>query len=340
VKLEMAEWTNVFWIWAPLSAAVMAGVIMLNALVGVYLERKVSARIQNRLGPMENGPQGLLQPVIDSVKLLLKEDIIADGIDRPLFKAAPYVVFGAAFATFAVVPLARGISPADLNIGVFYVLAVSSFVVAGIMMAGWSSNNKWSLYGAMRSVSQAVSYEIPVSLSVLGVVMVTGSMSLQDICSAQDGGFWHWNGFALHQNPFIVISFLVYFIASLAEVNRTPFDLPEAESELVGGYHTEYSGMRFALFFLSEYANMLAVGILATVLFLGGWQAPVPALEFVPGFIWLFGKAYVFVLVQIWLRFTLPRLRVDQLMHVCWKVLIPVSLVLLALASLWEVTVG
>lgn len=336
----MGEWMDIFWIWAPLTAALMGAVIMVNALVGVYLERKVSARLQNRLGPMENGPEGIFQTIIDSVKLLLKEDIIARGIDRPLFKLAPYVVFGASFATFAVVPLARGISPADLNIGVFYVLAISSFVVAGIMMAGWSSNNKWSLYGAMRSVSQAISYEIPLSLAVLSVVMAAGSMSLQDICAAQDGGFWNWNGLSLHHNPFLVVSFLIYFIASLAEVNRNPFDLPEAESELVGGYHTEYSGMRFALFFLSEYANMLAVSLLATVLFLGGWQPLLPALDFVPGWIWLFGKAYFFVLVQIWIRFTLPRLRVDQLMQICWKVLIPISLVVLLLASLWEIWVG
>jgi NADH-quinone oxidoreductase subunit H len=331
---------NTFWIWAPLSAMLIAALITVNALISVWLERKVSAFMQNRLGPMENGPHGILQTLIDAGKLLLKEDIIADGIDRPLFKLAPYIVFGASFAAFAVIPLASGVSPADLNVGVFYVLAISSFVVVGLMMAGWASNNKWSLYGALRSVAQSVSYEIPLSITVLAVVMVTGSMSLQDICVSQGGGFWNWNGFALHHNPFLVVGFLVYFIASLAEANRTPFDLPEAESELVGGYHTEYSGMRFALFFLAEYANMLAVGLLATVLFLGGWQPLFPALDFIPGPVWLIGKAYFFVLTQIWIRMTLPRLRVDQLMHVCWKVLVPVAMAILLLAGLWELLVG
>ncbi|MDP2361300.1 MAG: NADH-quinone oxidoreductase subunit NuoH [bacterium] len=336
----MTDLTQIFWFWAPASAVLIAIVITANALVSVYLERKVSAWMQNRLGPMENGPQGIFQTAIDAVKLLLKEDIIARGIDRPLFKLAPYIVFAASFAVFAVVPLARGISPADLDVGAFYVLAVSSFVVAGIMMAGWSSNNKWSLYGAMRGVAQAVSYEIPLSLAVLAVVMAAGSMSLQTICAAQEGGFWNWNGLALHRNPFLVAGFLVYFVASLAEVNRTPFDLPEAESELVGGYHTEYSGMRFALFFLAEYANMLAVGVLATVLFLGGWQPALPFLDFIPGPLWLFGKAYLFVLLQIWIRMTLPRLRVDQLMHVCWKVLVPAALCILVLGALWELVIA
>jgi NADH-quinone oxidoreductase subunit H len=336
----MTDLTQIFWLWGPLSAVIIAAVITFNALVAVYLERKVSAWMQDRLGPMENGPQGIFQTAIDAGKLLLKEDIIAGGIDRPLFKMAPYLVFGASFASFAVVPFASGISPADLDVGVFYVLAVSAFVVAGIMMAGWSSNNKWSLYGAMRGVAQAVSYEIPLSLAVLGVVMMTGSMSLQKICAAQEGGFWNWNGLALHHNPFLVAAFLIYFVSSLAEVNRTPFDLPEAESELVGGYHTEYSGMRFALFFLAEYANMLAVGLLASVLFLGGWQPALPVLDFVPGPVWLFAKAYFFVVVQIWIRMTLPRLRVDQLMHVCWKVLVPASLGVVLLGSLWMLIVG
>ncbi len=333
----MEELLSNFWIWAPFFAVVMTGIVAVNALVSVYFERKISGWMQNRLGPMENGPQGILQTLIDALKLLLKEDIIARGIDRPLFKLAPYVVFGASLAVYVVFPLARGYSPADLNIGVFFVLAVSSFVVAGIMMAGWSSNNKWSLYGAMRSVAQAVSYEIPMGLTILAVVMAAGSMSLQSICAYQEGGFWNWNGFAVHHNPFLVVGFLLYFIAALAEVNRTPFDLPEAESELVGGYHTEYSGMRFALFFLAEYANMLAVGVLATVLFLGGWQPLLPVLDFVPGPIWLLGKAYFFVLAQIWIRMTLPRLRVDQLMYVCWRVLIPITVAVLILASLWEV---
>jgi NADH-quinone oxidoreductase subunit H len=338
--LNAIDWTGSFWIWGPLSAVIIATVITVNALVSVYLERKVSGWMQNRLGPMENGPQGIYQTLIDAVKLLLKEDIIARGIDRPLFKLAPYIVFGASFAAFAVMPLADGVSPADLNIGVFYVLAISSFVVLGVMMAGWASNNKWSLYGALRSVGQAVSYEIPLSIAVLTVVMVAGSMSLQAISFDQGGGFWNWYGLALHRNPFLVGAFLIYFIASLAEVNRSPFDLPEAESELVGGYHTEYSGMRFALFFLAEYANMLAVGLLATVLFLGGWQPLLPVLDFIPGPVWLFGKAYLFILVQIWIRMTVPRLRVDQLMHVCWKVLVPGALALFLLAGFWELVIG
>jgi NADH-quinone oxidoreductase subunit H len=333
----MGELLENFWIWAPLFAALLAGIVSANAIVSVYLERKISAWMQNRRGPMENGYEGILQPIIDAVKLLQKEDVIADGIDRPLFKLAPYVVFSASLAIFAAFPLAKGYAPSNLNIGVFYVLAISSFVVVGLMMAGWSSNNKWSLFGSLRSVAQAISYEIPLSIVVLSIVMVSGSMSMDAICDYQGGGFWNWNGFALHHNPFMVAGFLIYFVASLAEVNRIPFDLPEAESELVGGYHTEYSGMRFALFFLAEYANMLAVGLLASVLFLGGWQPALPVLDFVPGPIWLFAKAYFFVLVQIWIRMTLPRLRVDQLMYVCWKVLIPFSLGVLILGGLWEV---
>lgn len=332
--------TTNFWVWAILSATFIAALITVNALVSVYLERKVSAFMQNRLGPMENGPQGIFQTLIDAGKLLLKEDIIADGIDRPLFKLAPYIVFGASFGAFAVIPLADGWAPADLNVGVFYVLAISSFVVVGLMMAGWASNNKWSLFGALRSVAQSVSYEIPLSITVLTVVMVAGSMSLQDICLSQDGGFWNWHGFSVHHNPFLVLAFLVYFVASLAEANRTPFDLPEAESELVGGYHTEYSGMRFALFFLAEYSNMLAVSLLATVLFLGGWQPLIPALDFIPGPFWLLGKAYFFVVTQVWIRMTVPRLRVDQLMYVCWKVLVPFSIGILLLAAIWEMLVG
>jgi NADH-quinone oxidoreductase subunit H len=336
----MTDLLHSFWFWAPFSAVSIAMVITVNALVSVYMERKVSAWMQDRLGPMENGPHGSLQTLIDAVKLLLKEDIIADGVDRSLFKMAPYIVFGASFAVFAVTPFADGWSAAALNVGIIYALAISAFVVAGIMMAGWSSNNKWSLYGAMRSVAQAVSYEIPISIVVLSVVMVSGSMSLQDICVSQAGGFWNWHGLSLHHNPFLVVGFLVYFIASLAETNRTPFDLPEAESELVGGYHTEYSGMRFALFFLAEYANMLAVGMLASVLFLGGWQPVHPVLNMIPGPVWLFGKAYLFVLAQIWIRMTLPRLRVDQVMYVCWKVLVPVALGVLLLGGLWQLIVG
>jgi NADH-quinone oxidoreductase subunit H len=330
-----------------ISAAFAVGVIAfvaVFALLAIYLERKISAHIQDRLGPMETGGwHGWSQTMADTVKLLLKEDIFPDAADKPLFRFAPYIVFTAAFATFAVLPWAQNLIAADINIGVFYVVAVSSLAVIGILMAGWSSNNKWALYGAMRSAAQMVSYEIPVALSLLVPILIAQSLSMRDLVMIQQGGFWHWGVFS--HLPFGLVAFVIYFWASLAEVNRNPFDIPEAESELVAGYMVEYSGMRFAIFFLAEYANMFVVSAVVAALFLGGWYAPIPWLDVpvsvspvwhgVVGAAWFAGKGILLVCVQMWLRWTLPRLRVDQLMHICWKVFLPFSFANILLVSLW-----
>jgi len=331
-------------VFSLLFVAGVIGYIAVFALLAIWLERKVSAHMQDRLGPMETGGwHGWSQTLADLMKLLLKEDIIPTAADNFLFRVAPYVVFVGSFAAWAVLPFAANLIGTNINIGVFYLVAVSSTVVIGILMAGWASNNKWAMYGAMRSAAQMVSYEIPIALSLLVPILLAGSLSMQDLVKIQAGGFWHWT--VLRNFPFPFIAFVIYFWASLAEVNRTPFDIPEAESELVAGYHVEYSGMRFAMFFLSEYANMFLVSGVVTAVFLGGWHAPLPALEIaaetsalghaITGAMWFSIKAISLVLLQMWLRWTLPRLRVDQLMHICWKVFLPFSFVNVLLVSLW-----
>lgn len=320
------------------------GFVTVFVLLAIWLERKVSAHMQDRLGPMETGGwHGWSQTIADAIKLLIKEDIIPAIADKSLFKLAPYIVFTGTMASFAVIPFAAKLIGADVNIGVYYLVAVSSLVVIGILMAGWASNNKWALYGAMRSAAQMVSYEIPIGLSLLVPIMLAESMSMSKLVELQAGGIHHWTIFS--HLPFALVAFIIYFWASLAETNRTPFDLPEAESELVAGYHVEYSGMRFAVFFLAEYCNMFVVAAVATALFLGGWYAPAPILDFSPekniiisnavGALWFTLKAIFLVLVQMWLRWTLPRLRVDQLMHICWKVFLPFSFANVLLVSLW-----
>ena len=318
------------------TALLLFGFVALFALFAIWLERKVSAHMQDRLGPMEvGGWHGWAQPIADAIKLLVKEDIVPAMADRVLFKLAPVIVFTAALAGFAVLPWSKEFIPADLNVGLLYILSISSFAVIGILMGGWASNNKWSLYGAMRAVSQMISYEIPVALALLAVVMNAGTMSMRHLVMAQSGNILDWNVFNFF--PLTAVAFFIYFVASLAEVNRTPFDLPEGESELVGGFHTEYSSMRFAFFFLGEYANMYIVSAIATTVFLGGWLAPFEALSFIPGPIWFVGKAMSLVFIQMWLRWTLPRLRVDQLMYTCWKVLTPFSFAIILLIGLWKV---
>lgn len=305
---------------------VAVGWMAICALFFVWLERKVSARIQSRLGPVYAGGKfGWAQTPADALKLLMKEDLVPASADRLLFNIAPAIAFMATLLTFVAIPIGDGLVIADLDIGIFFLLAVSSLGVIGIIMGGWASNSKWSLYGGMRAASQIVSYEIPVALSLIGVVMFAGTLNLVEIGRAQAGGIWHWN---LFQSPFLFAAGIVYFIAALAEVNRTPFDLPEAESELVSGYNTEYSGMKFAFFFLAEFANLFVISAIAVVMFLGAWNSFLPW-QILPGPIWFIGKAFFLVVVIMWLRWTLPRLRVDQLMHTCWKVLIPISMVLL-----------
>jgi NADH-quinone oxidoreductase subunit H len=307
----------------------------------VWLERKVSAHMQDRLGPMYvGGWHGWAQSLADGIKLLLKEDIIPAAADPLLFKLAPIMVFVGAFAAFVVLPFGAASIVADLNIGVLYVLAVASLSVVGIIMGGWASNNKYALYGGMRSAAQIISYEIPAALALMTVVVQVGSLSMQDIVNAQQGGLHKW---FIFRNPFTFVAFFIYFVCSLAEVNRTPFDIPEAESELVAGYHTEYSGMRFAFFMLAEYANMFVVAGIATTIFLGGWTQILPAAlvpQLIPGPILFSLKALFLVFVQMWLRWSLPRLRVDQLMYLCWKVMLPISMVLILgvgfLAVYWK----
>ncbi|MBD3334295.1 MAG: NADH-quinone oxidoreductase subunit NuoH [Candidatus Eisenbacteria bacterium] len=309
------------------------GVVLLGwlAFLGlslVWMERKISGRIQSRVGPAHVGGRfGWAQTIADTLKLLTKEDTIPKDADRLLFNLAPILVMTATFMTFAAIPFGSELIAADLNIGLFYILAVSSLVVVGIIMGGWASNNKWSLYGAMRAAAQIVSYEIPVALSLIGVVMYVGSLNLAEISAFQEGGIWKWN---IVRNPLLFASGIVFFVASLAEINRIPFDLPEAESELVSGYNTEYSGMKFALFFLAEFANMFVAAAVMTAAFLGGGSGILPReILPIPGVINFLLKVFAMILVMMWLRWTLPRLRVDQLMYVCWKVLIPASFVLL-----------
>ncbi|MGK9370129.1 NADH-quinone oxidoreductase subunit NuoH [Melioribacter sp. Ez-97] len=321
-------------------ALVPLTVILLYALFAIWLERKVSAHMQDRLGPMRTGWHGWLQTIADMIKMIQKEDTIAADADKKLFNIAPVLVFAGSFAAFAAIPFSSAIIGSEIEVGLFYIIAISSLVVAGILMAGWSSNNKYSLLGAMRSAAQIVSYEIPTALVVLTMVMYTGTLSLDKISQQQTAYFWNWNLFGGPEFgiakfiliPFMFVAFVIMFISTLAEVNRTPFDIPEAESELVAGYFTEYSGMKWGMFMLSEYANMFAVSAIVSILFLGGYQSPfgylgntlgVEWLVPIEQLFWFVSKTLFFVFVQMWLRWTLPRLRVDQLMTVCWKYLIP-----------------
>jgi len=335
-----------------LGGTVIFLVMAVNALVAVYFERKVSAFMQDRLGPMEVGILGFKggkkfwggigQTLADAIKLLTKEDILPKKSDKFLMILAPFIIFCGAFLTFIGLPFAQNIVISDFNIGLFYIVAMSSVGVIGIILAGWSSNNKWSLYGAMRAAAQIISYEIPIGLSLLLVVIVSGSLNLGDIVQWQESNRW----FIVH-SPFAFLAFFIYFISIVAETNRTPFDIPEAESELVAGWMTEYSGFRWALFFLSEYANMLIVCIVASIVFLGGWLSPLHLFNIFPeswyvldgpllGFFWVSFKAIILIFIMMWFRWTFPRLRVDQLMYVCWKVFIPFALANLFFVSLWE----
>ena len=295
-----------------LAFGIVIGFVMVNALFLVWLERKVSAGFQQRLGPMEVGPWGLLQTFADALKLMGKELITPTMVNKSVFLIAPVIAFLPAPLLIAAIPIAEGVAISDLNVGAVYILAISNLTLIGIFMAGWSSNNKYSLLGAMRAVAQNISYEIPMLLSLMCVVLLAGSMKLSDIVAAQ------------HGLPFLIlqpVAFLTYFICSVAESNRTPFDIPEAESELVAGYHTEFTGMRFALFFLGEYTQVFVLSAIVTLLFLGGWNGP-----FLPGWVWFFLKTYLVIFLVMWLRWTYPRLRSDQLMNFNWKFLLPVAI--------------
>jgi NADH-quinone oxidoreductase subunit H len=321
------------------------------ALIAVLLERKVSAHMQDRLGPMRVGYHGLLQTVADIIKLVQKEDIVAADNDRKFFDLSPLLVFAGSYAAFAAIPFSGAFMGSNIDLGIIYIIAVTGLVVAGILMGGWASNNKYSLLGAMRAAAQIISYEIPTLLVVVTVIMITGTMNLYTMSEWQTGYFWNWlilggPEFGIVKIlfiPLMLMAFLIIFLSTLAEVNRTPFDIPEAESEIVAGYHTEYSGMKFAMFFLAEYANMFAVSAIVSALFFGGYQSPIGYLGNLLGiswlipieqFFWFTAKGVFFVIVQMWLRWTLPRFRVDQLMSFCWKYLIPISFVILLLVGL------
>lgn len=345
-----------FVVFSVLSAVI---VLLLFAMpVGgfcTYLERKVSADFQERIGPNRLGPLGLLQFFADGIKMFLKEDTITKHADKTIYNLAPSLVMAGSLGAFATIPFANNVLGANLDIGIFWAMALGSIVSLGILLGAWSSDNKWSLLGGMRGAAQIVSFEIPLGIAILSVVTVTGTLSMHGIVQGQawltPGGQGHfWN--VIH-NPFVFVNFFVYFIASLAECNRVPFDLPEAESELVSGFNTEFSGMRFGLYALAEFCDVILFACLATAIFLGGWHLPLVDLSKLHVSITLAGadlspliqalimiavfiaKASVIVFVVMWLRWTLPRLRVDQLMAVCWKYLIPISFFNLLGSALW-----
>ncbi|MBT9282192.1 MAG: NADH-quinone oxidoreductase subunit NuoH [Hydrogenibacillus schlegelii] len=310
---------------AALGAVVLLLVVLGLVTFAVYVHRKLLGWMQGRHGPTHTGPYGLLQTIADTVKLLQKEDVIPAQVDRPLFRLAPIIAFAPSFVVLAVIPFAPGLTFADVGVGLLFYLAVASVTTLGVIAGGWAANNKWSLIGALRSAAQMVSYEVPLALSALAVVLMAGSLNLNAIVEAQARSVW----FVIPQ----ALGFVIFLIAALAELNRTPFDLTEAESELVAGYLTEYSGVRFAFFMLSEYVYLFAMGALIATLYFGGWLPPHPALAFVPGIVWFLIKALFFAVLPFWLQATFPRARVDQLMGLAWKGLIPLAMVNLVLTA-------
>lgn len=322
-------------IWIVIKILIILVPLLLIVAYMTYAERKVIGYMQSRIGPNRVGIRGLLQPFADIIKLLCKEIIIPTESSKYLFIIAPVLSIAPALAAWAVIPFSRHLVLANINAGLLYIFAMSSFGVYGILIAGWASNSKYAFFGAMRSAAQTISYEIAMGFAFVGVLMAAGSMNLQEIVLRQQGGIWHW--FWLPLLPL----FLVYWISGVAETNRLPFDVAEGESEIVAGFHVEYSGITFAIFFLAEYANMVLVSTIAALLFLGGWLSPfegIPILGVltakVPGLIWLLIKASLFLFVFIWLRATFPRYRYDQIMRLGWKVLIPVTLVWIAVVGL------
>jgi NADH-quinone oxidoreductase subunit H len=326
--------------WQPVAAVLLSVVVIICLFPALFalttvLERKGLGRIQNRIGPNRTGPFGILQPVADGIKSLTKEDIVPLSADAVVHFLAPLVLVVTVFMGFAVLPMGRGMVLADIDAGLLFFFAMGASTELSVFMAGWSSRNKYSLLGAMRAVAQMISYEVPLLMSSVAVVMITGSLSLSRIVEAQNHYTWglpHWYIFT----PWGLAGFVMYAIAATAETNRSPFDLPEGESELVAGYHTEYSGFKFALFFLGEYLAMFSISGLGTTLFLGGWSAPFSFLGWVPSWIWFFSKLMLSICVFIWLRGTLPRLRQDQLMNFAWKFVLPMTLLNLMVAALWR----
>jgi NADH-quinone oxidoreductase subunit H len=338
----------VFIIASLIKTALALAVVLTAVAYSVWLERKVVGHMQNRWGPTRVGPFGLLQPAADGIKFLFKEDLTPPHVYKPLYVAAPMIAVIFALTSIALIPVGNNVKIlgydiplqiSDINIGLLVILGVTSLGVYGIALSGWSSNSKYSLLGGLRASAQMISYEIALGLSLVGVLILSGSFSLRDIVNAQAGSYWHiipkWNVFPQ------LIGFFIYLMAAYAETNRIPFDLPEAETELVAGYHTEYSAMKFAMFFMAEYANMITVACLATLLFFGGWHGPVfgpPILQALLPVFWFVAKVFVFIFVYIWVRGTLPRFRYDQLMAFGWKFLLPLAianLVVTALVVAW-----
>lgn len=318
--------------------------IFVSPFAGIlsFIERRIAGRMQDRIGPNRVGPQGILQFLADGIKSLLKEDLIPKDADKPLFVIAPYLVFLGMFTTFVALPFASKLIVADLNVGILYVFATSSLTVVGLVMAGWGSGSKWSMLGGMRAAAQVISYEIPAGLAALTVLLLAGSLSMQEIISRQGPHPWQW---FLFDNPFCLIAFFILFTSLVAEGNRAPFDLPEAESELVSGYNTEYSGMRFVFFFFAEWANLYVMAAILTTLFLGGWQIPAGFaaatasvgdwLTQVVQLLFFQVKCLVIIFLVIQLRWTLPRIRMDQLMSLCWKYLVPIGFFCVVGTAVW-----
>jgi len=319
--------------------AVVLGIGLLHVAYATYFERKVIGHMQVRLGPMRVGPHGLLQPFADGLKLFFKEDIIPAKADKAVFFVAPIIFMAAAMVNLSVIPFSYSFVIANINVGLLFIFAMAGMGVYGIFIAGWASNSKYAFIGGLRSSAQVISYEIAMGLSLVGVMIMSGSLNLTEIVRAQEESVFGM--FAIPQ----IVGFVVFTIAAVAETNRTPFDMPEAESELVAGYFTEYSGFRFALFFLGEYIAMLIMASLATVCFLGGWTLPwyitkfVPFITLVPGIVWFLMKVYAFIFFYYWIRATVPRYRYDQLMAIGWKILIPVALANIVITALVKIII-
>ena len=345
-------WAGSWVVYAAALLAVGFGLTVFGALVAgltSWWERRIAARMQSRIGPNRVGPQGTLQFLADALKLIVKEDLVPPESDQMLFRIAPYFVMTGFALTFVVLPFGYHLSATRMNVGLFYLIAVTALVVVGIMLSGWASNSKWALFGGMRAAAQVVSYEIPGGMLALVPILMAGSLDLHEIIRAQGGFPWDWFVF---QTPWGFIAFFLFFATQLAEGNRTPFDLPEAESELVAGYMTEYSGIRFGYYFLAEWGNLWVMSAVISTLFLGGWQVPFVSAETLAGWeaagtvpVAFYGvstavfvtKVVVLMNVIIWVRWTLPRIRVDQMMSVCWKYLVPIGMGLVLLAALTEV---
>jgi NADH-quinone oxidoreductase subunit H len=317
--------------------AVVLGVGLLHVAYATYFERKVIGHMQVRLGPMRVGPHGLLQPFADGLKLFFKEDIIPEKADKAVFYLAPVIFMAAAMVNLSVIPFSYSFAIANINVGLLFIFAMAGIGVYGIFIAGWASNSKYAFIGGIRSSAQVISYEIAMGLSLVGVMILSGSLNLTEIVKAQEESI-----FGMYAIPQFV-AFVVFSIAAVAETNRTPFDMPEAESELVAGYFTEYSGFRFALFFLGEYIAMFIMASMATVCFLGGWTLPwyitkyIPFINYVPGIVWFLMKVYAFIFFYYWIRATVPRYRYDQLMAIGWKILIPIALANIVVTGLVKI---